>query len=232
MAEERAGPLSRQQRRLREDGSRLRGDDIGGVAGSRSISSRSSFQTAHANRLCEDTASRSRDALARPRCDHSSHPRNRGRAERRMLNASAAPCAKGKKHTSVVTTNTPKSSGVPHAMGYGLLRALPGDRSLDLSPSSLLRVSASGRRRLSTGLDASVRASGPHDLGRTGSVVRQRISDNSRTLCGESALLPLSAPDAAASITSRPASVTIASRPSVGRDNRNIVICYKMSNKI
>jgi hypothetical protein len=42
---------------------------------------------------------------------------------------------KMKKHTSVVTTVTPDSPGIPRAMVYGLYRALPGDRAL-LSPSS------------------------------------------------------------------------------------------------
>jgi hypothetical protein len=32
-----------------------------------------------------------------------------------------------KKHTSVVTTVTPASPGIPRAMVYGLLRALPGE---------------------------------------------------------------------------------------------------------
>jgi hypothetical protein len=99
-----------------------------------------------------DTASRSRGAM-RPRCEV---VRARGLPHSRQTNvppssregarnagcscASAAPCAKGKKHTSVVTTNTPETSGVPHAMGYGLLRALPGDRSIVLSPSLRLRM--------------------------------------------------------------------------------------------
>jgi hypothetical protein len=42
---------------------------------------------------------------------------------------------KTKKHTSVVTTVTPDTPGIPYAMVYGLYRALPGDRAL-LSPSS------------------------------------------------------------------------------------------------
>jgi hypothetical protein len=32
-----------------------------------------------------------------------------------------------KKHTSKVTTGTPKHSGIPCTMGYGFLRALPGE---------------------------------------------------------------------------------------------------------
>ena len=39
-----------------------------------------------------------------------------------------------KKHTSVVTTVTPDTPGIPYAMVYDLYRDLPGDRAL-LSPS-------------------------------------------------------------------------------------------------
>ena len=42
---------------------------------------------------------------------------------------------KSKKHTSKYTTGSPKRSGIPCAMVYGFLRALPGDRAF-LSPSS------------------------------------------------------------------------------------------------
>ena len=118
------------------------------------------------------------------------HPRNRGRAERRMLNASAASRAKGKKHTSAVTTNTPKSSGVPHAMGYGLLRALPGDRSTCfVTVVATEDVSLPGWAGLSGATFANVRASGPHDLGRPGNVVVSASSAPHGPFW-ESALLP------------------------------------------
>jgi hypothetical protein len=43
-----------------------------------------------------------------------------------------------KKHTSIVTTVTPESPGIPYAMVYGLYRALPGDRAfLPPSPAEL-----------------------------------------------------------------------------------------------
>src|SRR5450759_4392148 len=74
-------------------------------------------------------------------------------------------------------------------MVYGLFRALPGDRAC--LPPSPAKVA-------SRKLDASVEASGPHDF-----AVR------------EPALSSLAPPT---STVSRPASVTIASRPSVGRD--------------
>jgi hypothetical protein len=44
---------------------------------------------------------------------------------------------KKNKHTSVVTTVTPEQPGIPRAMVYGLLRALPGDHAL-LTPSPAL----------------------------------------------------------------------------------------------
>src|SRR5450755_3097009 len=56
-------------------------------------------------------------------------------------------------HTSVVTTVTPETPGIPYAMVYDLFRALPGDRAC-LSPS--LAVTRK--------LDAGVEASGPHDF--------------------------------------------------------------------
>ena len=58
-----------------------------------------------------------------------------------------------KKHTSIVTTVTPVSPGIPCAMVYGLFRALPGDRAF--LPPSPAKVAFRE-------LDASVGASGPH----------------------------------------------------------------------
>jgi hypothetical protein len=47
-------------------------------------------------------------------------------------------CRMGSKHTSIFTTGTPESPGIPARNGFnGLLRALPGDRAF-LSPSSAL----------------------------------------------------------------------------------------------
>ena len=83
-----------------------------------------------------------------------------------------SPVCKVKKHTSVVTTAAPEASGVPHAMGYGLLRALPGDRSTCfVTVVATEDVSLPGWTGLSGATFANVRASGPHDLGRPGSVV-------------------------------------------------------------
>ena len=57
---------------------------------------------------------------------------------------------KVKKHTSVVTTVTPHHPAFRTRWASGLLRALPGERCY--VTASLLRVSASGWKRLSTGL--------------------------------------------------------------------------------
>src|SRR5882762_7585464 len=61
-------------------------------------------------------------------------------------------CEKNK-HTSVVTTVTPELPGIPRAMVYGLLRALPGDQAcLTPSPALLLAdlTPASGRQNDTT----------------------------------------------------------------------------------
>jgi hypothetical protein len=68
--------------------------------------------------------------------------------------APAASRAKRKKHTSVVTTGTPKHSGIPRAMVYGLFRALPG------VPGLIATVACGITRKL----DTSVGVSGPHDF--------------------------------------------------------------------
>src|SRR2546423_13679540 len=94
-----------------------------------------------------------------------------------------------KKHTSIVTTVTPESPGTPRAMVLTV--------SFALSPVTGLCCHC--RQQVPTcQLDASVGASEPHDF-----AVRL-------TCCSSKAL--------SASTASRPASVTIAIRPSVGRD--------------
>ena len=119
-----------------------------------------------------DTASRSRGALSRPSFVHSSHPLKERACGTPDAQRIRSPVCKSKKHTSVVTTNTPKTSGVPHAMGYGLLRALPGDRSICfVTVVATEDVSLPGWAGLSGATFANVRASGPHDLGRPGNVV-------------------------------------------------------------
>ena len=78
-----------------------------------------------------------------------------------MRVAPAASRAKKTKHTSVVTTGPPGTPGIPCAMVYGLLRALPGDRAF-LSPSlaeiySADLTPASGRQDHTTSPSASRR---------------------------------------------------------------------------
>jgi hypothetical protein len=64
-------------------------------------------------------------------------PLNRGRRECRAPDAPAAACAMvERKKGTRVSQVTPETPGIPRAMVYGLLRALPGDRAL-LPPSSL-----------------------------------------------------------------------------------------------
>jgi hypothetical protein len=92
-----------------------------------------------------------------------------------------------KKHTSIVTTVTPGSPGIPHAMVLTV--------SFVLSPVIGL-VCHRRKRSCLRQLDASVEASGPHDFA-------------VRLTCHSS-----KAPSA--STASRPAFVTIASRPSIG----------------
>jgi hypothetical protein len=61
---------------------------------------------------------------------------HRGRREYRAPGAPAAACAKVEVESTRVSQVTPKTPGIPRAMVYGLLRALPGDRAL-LPPSPL-----------------------------------------------------------------------------------------------
>ena len=94
-----------------------------------------------------------------------------------------------KKHTSIVTTVTPKTPGIPRAMVLTV--------SFVLFPVTGL-VCHRRQRKYFRQLDASVGASEPHDF-----AVRL-------TCCSSKA--------PSASTASRPAFVTIAIRPSVGRD--------------
>src|SRR3981081_38501 len=114
-----------------------------------------------------------------------------------------------KKHTSVVTTGSPESPGVPTRNGFnGFLRALLGDRAC-LPPSSADQgcprpVGPTRHREL----DTRVGASGPHDFAVRISAVRPPPPPAP------------AAPAAPASTAPRTlTSVTIAKRPlCVGRD--------------
>jgi hypothetical protein len=77
---------------------------------------------------------------------------NRGRRECRAPDAPAAARAGVVVESTRVSQVTPESPGIPHAMVYGLYRALPGDR-----------LSCHRRRRSCLHrLDTSVGVSGPH----------------------------------------------------------------------
>src|SRR6476660_10321971 len=106
-----------------------------------------------------DTLPHSRGMVC-PRCAGSGRPEKiRGRRECRALNAPAASCVKKQTH-ELVTTVTPERPGIPRAMVYGLLRALPGDHAcLTPSPALLLAAltPALGRQNHTTWPSASAR---------------------------------------------------------------------------
>ena len=61
-------------------------------------------------------------------------------------------------HTSIVTTGTPLSTGIPRAIGFnGFLRALPGE------PGFLATIPGAMRKHRRQ-VDTSVGVSGPHDF--------------------------------------------------------------------
>ena len=123
-----------------------------------------------------------------------------------------------KKCTRVFTAVAPESPGIPARNGFnGFLRDLPGDRLF----------CHRRRQRLSCRLDASVEASGPHDFS-----VRDRLRQSLRRAWYPPAEVlakaefALSSKAPLASTASRPASVTMASAPRVGRDGgTRKVIC-------
>jgi hypothetical protein len=85
-----------------------------------------------------------------------------------VLDAPAASYAKNRKHTSVVTTGSPVSPGIPARNGFnGFLRALLGDRLV------------CHRRwwNCFRQLDAGIEASGPHDF----AVREKRTSSSARS---------------------------------------------------
>ena len=114
-----------------------------------------------------DTTQRSRRGLPRKiylmtSC-HPKHQRAQGMPGARRARSLAC---KIKKHTSIVTTVTPDSPGIPYAMVLTVSFALSSVIGLVLSPSACGKVSAR--------LDASVEASGPHDFAVRESAVRQQ----------------------------------------------------------
>jgi hypothetical protein len=121
----------------------------------------------------------------------------RGRRECRAHAAPAASRAKSKKHTSVVTTVTPETPGIPRAMVLTVSFVLSRVTGLVCHPR---------RRSCLHRLDSSVGASGPHDF-----AVRETSALVSSAICVHR--IP------------RPTSVTIAKRPSEGAGpNGNIPV--------
>jgi hypothetical protein len=73
-----------------------------------------------------------------------------------MRDAPAASRAKLKKHTSIVTTGSPETSGLPCASGFnGFLRARRGDRALCLRPRCDATASMRKHRRYLKGANES-----------------------------------------------------------------------------
>src|SRR5260221_10422506 len=118
-----------------------------------------------------------------------------------------------------VTTSTPESPGIPARNGFNsLCRALPGDRAvLPPSPTDMF-LSKPGWADLNSATltPASGRQDHTTSPYAATSLVRS-LGDRSQAF-RQTALQPRRAQNAAASTASHPASVTIAIRPSVGRD--------------
>jgi hypothetical protein len=107
--------------------------------------------------------------------------------------------------------------GLPCAMVLTVSFALSPEIGLSClrRPADQSIVRTRSGRHASTGIDAGVEASGPHDFTVRDSAVRQRAVDRSRAKARPAITC---VPDAAASTASLPASVTIAIRPSGGWD--------------
>src|ERR1700738_3236833 len=145
--------------------------------------------------------------------------KSRGRGECRVPAAPAASRAMCRKHTSVVTTVAPEHPAFPHAMvltAYFVLSPVIG--LVCHRHPRIWHACARSGRHASAGLDAGVEASGPHDF----AVRELHLSSARRSIAHRSMRTRPAithAPNAAASTASHPASVTIAIRPSVGRDD-------------
>src|SRR5216683_6713519 len=150
-------------------------------------------------------------------------PPNRGRGECRVRAAPAASRANGEvKHTSVVTEGSPGSPGIPARNGFnGLFRALPGERIRLVTVISGLRFCQTRSGRLS--LRKFNTSNGCQD--HTALPYASRHLSSARRFIAHEVHLALRfpyVPDAAASTASRPASATIAIRPSSGTRRRGI----------
>jgi hypothetical protein len=152
-------------------------------------------------------------------CLNVAPPKQRGRRESRVSDAPAAPRAKVES-TWVGTTGSPVQTGFPCAMVLTASFVLPGDRAL--LPPSPRRLTAS-LARLGRDLPPQdlTPASGRQDHTTSPSATTSFVcAPVDRSRAQRTALQPRLRADAAASTASRPTSVTIASRPSCGRDGR------------
>jgi hypothetical protein len=119
---------------------------------------------------------------------------------------------------------SPDWPGIPARNGFnGFLRDLPGDRLVVTVACGLRSCQSGWTCKNLRQLDASAGASGPHDF-----AVRDNISRLTRrqSLTGFNPPCDLIALNAAASTASRPAFVTIAIRPSVGQDVRDLEVIW------
>jgi hypothetical protein len=108
--------------------------------------------------------------------------------EQRAQGKPGADCTRGRAHKKRTSGPQvqPDHSGFPRTMVYGLLRALPGDRAF-LPPSLrglMIYLEPGWAGHISTKLDASVGASGPHDF-----TVRARLA---KGLAGPRTIRPVS----------------------------------------
>src|SRR6266853_5027688 len=162
--------------------------------------------------------SRSRDAM-RPRVCLNLAPKGRG--ERRMPAAPAASCALVVVESTRVTTSTPESPDVPARNGFTTYFVLSPVTGLFCHRHSRIKVLSKPGRADSTSADLTP-ASGRKDHTTSPyaatSLVRVLLTAHGFK---EPALRSRRMQNAAASTASRPAFVTIAIRPSVGRDNES-----------
>jgi hypothetical protein len=152
-------------------------------------------------------------------CPNASRLEIGGRRECRVRAAPAVSCAKENRKRTRAYRFSGGNPTFPAQWFDGLWRALPGDQ--DLFVAVALRMMAGlmpgWAGFASARLDTNHEASGPHDF-----AVRDQHHSSARRPVAhrlkKPALQPRHPPDAAASTASRPASLTIRIRPSVGRD--------------
>jgi hypothetical protein len=166
-----------------------------------------------------DRSPRSRGAV-RPRFAQNFRAlKIRGRGECRMRAAPAVSCAKSRRRTHTSIQVQRRHSDIPCAMVLRLTSRSPRRIGLVcLRRLRIWRIRARSGRHASEDLTPTIEASGPHDFtvrGQHRSSARRPIAHGP---LAKPALRSFFTPDAAASTASRPASLTIRIRPSVGQD--------------